>query len=181
MVDVVPMNGHDETELLMRAGALELNSNHPLARAIVEEAKRRDIRITAADNFETVQGKGASGVINGKSFWLGSHRYLEQRIQKTREVHQQLEAMQKAGRTVVVVGNDEHVCGFITLADAIRAETRDAIRQLHAAGIEHVVMLTGDNEDTAKAIAKEAGIDEVHAELLPEDKVSAVKRLVREY
>ena len=181
VVDVVPMNGHDENELLMRAGALELNSNHPLARAIVEEAKRRSIEIVPADDFETIQGKGASGVINGKPFWLGSHRYLQQRDQETPEVHEQLESMQQAGRTVVVVGNDEHVCGFITLADAIREETRDAIRQLHKAGVEQLVMLTGDNEGTARAIAKEAGIDEVHAELLPEDKVAAVERLVKQH
>ena len=181
VVDVVPMNGHDEAELLMRAGALELNSNHPLARAIVEETKRRNLEVDPANEFETIQGKGASGVINGKRFWLGSHRYLEQRGQKTPEVHKQLESMQEAGRTVVVVGNDEHVCGFITLADAIREETRDAIRQLHEAGVEQLVMLTGDNEGTAKAIAKGAGIDEVHAELLPEDKVTAVERLVEQY
>ena len=181
VVDVVPMNGHDEHELLMRAGALELNSNHPLARAIVEEAKRRNLELVSADDFETIQGKGASGVINGRPFWLGSHRYLEQRGQETPEVHEQLESMQQAGRTVVVVGNDEHVCGFITLADAIREETHDAIRQLHEAGVEQLVMLTGDNEGTARAIAKEAGIDEVHAELLPEDKVAAVERLVKQY
>lgn len=181
VVDVVPMNGHDEAELLMRAGALELNSNHPLARAIVEETERRNLQLIPADEFETIQGKGASGIINGKPFWLGSHRYLEQRGQETPEVHQQLESMQEAGRTVVVVGNDEHVCGFITLADVIREETRAAIRQLHEAGVEQLVMLTGDNEGTAKAIAKEAGIDEVHAELLPEDKVVAVERLVKQY
>ncbi len=181
VVDVKPMNGHDEIELLARAGALELNSNHPLARAIVEEARRRQIAVSPADHFETIQGKGASGVINGKAFWLGSHRYLEERGQETSEVHEQLQAMQEAGRTVVVVGNDAHVCGFITLADAIRDETKDAIRELHKAGVEKVVMLTGDNEGTAKAIAAEAGIDEVHAELLPEDKVAAVERLVKQH
>ena len=181
VIDVVPMNGHDEAELLTRAGALELNSNHPLARAIVEETKQRGMTIPAADRFETIQGKGASGVIDGKPFWLGSHRYLEERGQETPEVHEQLETMQEAGRTVVVIGNDEHVCGFVTLADAIREETRDAIAQLHEAGVEKLVMLTGDNEGTAKAIAKEAGIDEVHAELLPEDKVAAVERLVEQH
>ena len=181
VVDVVPMNGHDEAELLLRAGALELNSNHPLARAIVEEGKRRELQLVPAAEFETIQGKGAAGIINGKPFWLGSHRYLEQRGQETPEVHEQLESMQEAGRTVVVVGNDEHVCGFITLADAIREETRDAITQLHKEGVEQLVMLTGDNEGTAKAIAKEAGIDEVHAELLPEDKVTAVERLVEQH
>ncbi|HRX83372.1 MAG TPA: heavy metal translocating P-type ATPase, partial [Pirellulaceae bacterium] len=175
VVDVVPLNGHNETELLERAGALELNSNHPLARAIVEEAKRRSIVVSAAEQFETIQGKGASGIIGGKTYWLGSHRYLEQRGQETPEVHEQLVAMQDAGRTVVVIGNEEHVCGFITLADAIRDETRQAVQLLHDAGIEHLVMLTGDNEGTARAIAREAGIDEVQAELLPEDKVKAIE------
>lgn len=89
--------------------------------------------------------------------------------------------MQDAGRTVVVIGTDEHVCGFITLADAIRDETRQAVQLLHDVGIEHLVMLTGDNEGTARAIAKEAGIDEVQAELLPEDKVKAIELLVTRY
>ena len=93
----------------------------------------------------------------------------------------QLETMQQAGRTVVVIGNDQHVCGFITLADAIRDETREAIKKLHGIGVQRIVMLTGDNEGTARAIAKEAGIDEVHAELLPEDKVAAVENLVLRY
>lgn len=181
VVDVVPMNGHDEEELLTRAGALEHNSNHPLAQAIVAETKRRGMTIPAAERFETIQGKGAFGVIGGKSFWLGSHRYLQQRGQGTAEIDAQLQQMQKAGRTVVVVGNDEHVCGFITLADAIRQEAREVVEQLHNAGVKTLVMLTGDNEGTAQAIAKEAGIDEVHAELLPEDKVAAVERLVEQY
>ena len=158
-----------------------MNSNHPLARAIVKETKERGVRIPVTERFEIIQGKGATGLVNGKMYWLGSHRYLEEREQETPEVHKQLEAMQEAGRTVVVVGNDEHVCGFITLADAIRKETRDALAQLHDAGVEKLVMLTGDNEGTAKAIAKEAGIDEVHAELLPQDKVAVVEELVKQH
>ncbi|WP_286762920.1 MULTISPECIES: heavy metal translocating P-type ATPase [Rhodopirellula] len=181
VIDVVPMNGHDEEELLTRAGALELNSNHPLARAIVDETKKRGMTMPPAESFETIQGKGATGVIDGKTYWLGSHRYLEQRGQETLEVRQQLEAMQEAGQTVVVIGNDEHVCGFITLADAIRDETREAIKTLHQVGIKRIVMLTGDNKGTAKAIGKESGIDEVHAELLPEDKVAEVEELVSRY
>ncbi|WP_442483378.1 heavy metal translocating P-type ATPase [Aeoliella sp. SH292] len=181
VIDVVPMHGHNEDELLMRAGALELNSNHPLARAIVEETRRRGMSFDAAQDFETIQGKGASGTIDGKRYWLGSHRFVEQRGQESPEVHEQLQAMQGAGRSVVVVGNDEHVCGFISLADAIRAESRQVVQQLHDAGIKHIVMLTGDNAGTAKAVAKEAGIDEVQADLLPEDKVAAVERLVQQY
>ncbi len=181
VVDVVPLNGHDVDELLTRAGALELNSNHPLAKAIVEETRRRGMTLPIAERFETIQGKGASGVIDAKPYWIGSHRYLEQRGQETPEVHEQLDSMQGAGRTVVVVGNDAHVCGFITLADAIRPECQDAIRDLHEAGVEQLVMLTGDNQGTAKAIAREAGIDEVHAELLPEDKVALVDQLVERF
>lgn len=181
VVAVVPINGLDDAELLSRAAALEVNSNHPLARAIVAEAKQRGIAIPPVEHFETILGKGATGSIGGKTYWLGSHRYLEQRRQETPKIHEQLKAAQRAGSTVVVIGNDSHVCGFITLADAIREESREAIEHLHAAGIEHIVMLTGDNAGTAHAIAKEAGIDEVHAELLPQDKVAAVEMLVKKY
>ncbi|NOY29833.1 MAG: cadmium-translocating P-type ATPase [Planctomycetes bacterium] len=181
VVDVVPLSGHSETELLERAAALESQSNHPLARAIVAEANVRDINIPAADEFEIIQGKGARGRIEGKPYWLGSHRYLEERKQETPEVHEQLEAMQQAGRTVVVVGNDKHVCGFITLADTLRPTAAETLLQLRNAGIEHLVMLTGDNQGTADVIAGEVGIDEVHAELLPADKVTAVESLVEKY
>jgi len=181
VVDVVPMSGHDETELLQRVAALESHSNHPLARAIVAAANARGIIIPDAQGTEIIQGKGATGRINGKPYWLGSHRYLEERNQETRAVHEQLEAMQQAGRTVVVVGNENHVCGFITLADSLRPAAIETLRQLRAAGVEHLVMLTGDNYGTAHAIASEAGIDEVRAELLPEDKVTAVESLVGQY
>ncbi|NOY41305.1 MAG: cadmium-translocating P-type ATPase [Planctomycetes bacterium] len=181
VIDVVPLSGHDETELLQRAAALESQSNHPLARAIVAAANERNIEIPAADEFEIIQGKGATGRIDGTPFWLGSHRYLEERKQETPEVHEQLEAMQQAGRTVVVVGNDTHVCGFITMADTLRPTASETLLQLRHAGIEHLVMLTGDNQGTADAIASEVGIDEVHAELLPADKVTAVESLVEKY
>ena len=178
---VVPLNGHDETELFERACALESNSNHPLARAIVAEAQRRNIRIPTSRQVEAIPGKGVTGVIDGNAYWLGSHRLFEERAQETPEQHEQLEALQQAGHSVVVVGNDQHVCGFITLADALRNEARDAVGQLHQTGVKHLIMLTGDNQETAQAIARDAGIDKVRAELLPEDKVQAVERLVEEH
>ena len=181
VVDVVPMSGHDETELLQRVSALESHSNHPLARAIVVAAKDRGVTIPDAEEFEIIPGKGATGRINGKRYWLGSHRYLEERQQETPEVHEQLEAMQQAGRTVVVVGNESHVCGFITLADTLRPTAAETLKQLRATGVKHLVMLTGDNQGTAEAIAVQAGIDEVHAELLPADKVAVVESLVAKY
>jgi Cd2+/Zn2+-exporting ATPase len=181
VVNVVPMSGHDEAELLERAAALESHSNHPLARAIVDAAIERGIHVPTAEEFEVIQGKGATGRIGGKPFWLGSHRFLEERNQETPAVHDQLEAMQQAGRTVVVVGNDSHVCGFITLADALRPTAALAVRELRTLGVEHVVMLTGDNHGTARSIADEAGIAEIRSELLPRDKVEAVEQLVEQY
>ncbi|WP_302120125.1 heavy metal translocating P-type ATPase [Allorhodopirellula heiligendammensis] len=181
IVDVVPFPGHERVDLLSRAAALEINSNHPLARAIVEEANHGKIAIPAVEHFQTTQGMGASGSIDGKTYWLGSHRYLVHRKLETPEIHDQLEAAQQAGRTVVVVGDETQVYGFITLADVIRKESRQVIQQLHATGVEHVVMLTGDNAGTANAIADQAGIDEVHAELLPADKVAAMEMLVQRY
>lgn len=181
VVQLVPMNGHDELEFLVRAGALEQSSTHPLAQAIVAEAKKRGCKLPVAEQFEIVQGKGARGIIDGKSYWLGSHRYLEERGQETPQVHEQLEALQTAGRSIVVVGNDEHVCGFIALGDSIRAESVDTIAELHRLGIEKLVMLTGDNAGTAQVVSRAVGIDEVKAELLPEDKVTAVAELVQRY
>jgi Cd2+/Zn2+-exporting ATPase len=181
VVDIVPMSGHDESELLERAAALELQANHPLAQAIVAAASERGATIPEVDEFEIVQGKGATGRIGGKSYWLGSHRFLEERGQETPAVHEQLQAMQEAGRTVVVVGNDSHVCGFITLADSLRPTAAQTVAQLREVGIKHIVMLTGDNWGTARAVADQAGIDEVFAELLPADKVNAVETLVTKY
>ena len=181
VIDIVPLNGHTKTELLERAAALEVHSNHPLAQAIVRKANEEGVDVAAAEEFEIVQGKGARGIVNGKSFWLGSHRYLEERDQETPEVHEQLQSLQDSGRSIVVIGNDEHVCGFLSLADTVRPETKGILADLHAEGIENVAMLTGDNQGTADAIAEEVGIDSVHAELLPENKVEIVELLVEKY
>ena len=181
VIDVIPLNEHSEKELIERVAALEAHSNHPLALAIMRYADEKNISVSEADEFEIIQGKGARGVVNGKKFWLGSHRYLEEREQETPEVHRQLEELQSAGKSIIVVGNDDHVCGFISLADTVREETKGILDELREAGIENVVMLTGDNQGTAVAIAREVGIDSVHAELLPENKVEIVEQLVQRY
>lgn len=178
---VVPMNRHTEEELLERAAALEARSAHPLARAVTNAAAMRRIPVQSAADVEIKQGKGVTGLFQGERFWLGSHRYLEERGQETAEVHEQAQAYERAGQTVVAIGNDRHVCGLLAIADTERPEARDAIAALRRLGIEHVVMLTGDNRATAQAIAAAAGIDELQSELLPEDKVRAVERLVERY
>ncbi len=181
VVEVVPLAGHDERELLERAAALEARSEHPLARAILAYARERGVEMTPAEDFRILQGKGATGRFDGQEYWLGSHRYLEERGQETAEVHQRLEAMSGAGRTAVVVGTAGHVCGLIAVADAVRPEAAKAVAALRAAGIRTVVMLTGDNRGTAEAIGRETGVDEVEAELLPADKVAAIDRLLARY
>jgi Cd2+/Zn2+-exporting ATPase len=178
VIDVIPLHDHTASELLTRASAMEQRSDHPLAQAIVRYAGERGIKPAPADDFRIIQGKGASALFEGRRFWLGSHRYLEERGQETPQVHDDLVRISEYGRTVVVIGNEQHVCGFITLADEVRGHVPQIMEQLRSQGIAHLVMLTGDNEPTARAIAKGTGIDEFRAELLPEDKVSAVDELV---
>lgn len=181
VVEVAPLNGHSEEELLQRAAALEQLSEHPIAQAVLTYAGERQISANQADDFKIIQGKGASGVINGREFWLGSHRYLEERQQETPEIHERIEAMAKSGRTIIVVGNDKHVCGLIALADTLREGVQGILDDLRTLGVAHLIMLTGDNLPTAQAIGAQAGIDEIQAELLPADKVTAIESLMGEY
>lgn len=180
VVEVVPLAEHDERDLLARAAALERLSGHPIAAAILKHADELGVQPLPASDVTAVHGKGVEGTIEGRGFWLGSHRWLEERGQESPEYHERLEVLSAAGRSVVVVGNDDHVCGFIAVADEVRPESRAAIESLRAAGVRTVVMLTGDNRATAEAVGRAVGVDEVCAELLPEDKVAAVERLERE-
>jgi Cd2+/Zn2+-exporting ATPase len=178
---VVPLSGHTEDEVLEIAAAVERRSEHALARAIVRAADDRGIRPAAAEDFQAIKGKGATAKVAGRSVWLGSHRLLEERGQETPEMHGQLENMESDGASVIVVGEDHHVCALIDVADRIRPHAKTAIDEMRSAGIQHIIMLTGDNRGTAEAIGREAGVDEVRAELLPEDKVAAVEELVGRY
>jgi Cd2+/Zn2+-exporting ATPase len=132
-------------------------------------------------DFTILPGRGATGRIDGVPYWLGSHRYLEERHLESPAAHAELEQLASTGRSVIVVGHTEHVCGMIALADAVRPATRDAIARLRTLGVRHVVMLTGDNRPTAESVARDAGITEVMAELLPADKVLAVEALVAKF
>lgn len=181
VVEIVPLAGHDEAELLARAAALEADSEHPLARAVRAAAAERGVRVAPAESFESLPGKGATGRVGGRSFWIGSHRYLEERGQETPEVHDRLEAIAEAGRTAVVVGNATHVCGFLAVADTVRAEAAAALAGLRREGVAHLVMLTGDHAPTAEAVAAAVGIDEVRAELLPAEKLAAIEELVQSH
>ena len=179
--EIIPLNGHSVVELLERAAALETHSDHPLARAILKAAESEGIRVPAAEDYQVVKGKGASARIDGKPFWLGSHRFLHEKGIETPEVHQQLEAMEDAGHSIVVIGNDEHVCGLISIADTIRPDEPAVLAALKKAGVEKIIMLTGDNRGTAEAVASIVGFDAVEAELLPGDKLNIVEELTRTY
>ena len=181
VVEIVARAGHTDQELLAIAAGLELHSDHPVARAIVARAVVEDIKPLPASDFTIIPGKGATGTIGGRPYWLGSHRYLEERGADTPDIQVALEALASSGRTVVVIGEEAHVCGFVALADPVRTTARETVARLRRAGIEHVIMLTGDNEPTARAIAGQTGITEFEAELLPQDKVAAIERLVARY
>ncbi|MBX7257346.1 MAG: cadmium-translocating P-type ATPase [Candidatus Hydrogenedentes bacterium] len=175
---VVPLSGHSAHELLERAAALESQSEHPLARAILRQADAAGVHFAPAEQFQAIKGKGAQGYINGRLYWIGSHRFLHELGEEEDRVHEEAQRLEDAGHSVIVVGNDTHVCGLISVADAVRPEAKDIVLALKDAGIQRVVMLTGDNNGTAEAIAGEVGVDDAEAELLPEDKVEAVQRLV---
>ncbi|QBG46106.1 heavy metal translocating P-type ATPase [Verrucomicrobia bacterium S94] len=179
--EIVPLNTHTCNELLERAAAMEAHSDHPLARAILRLAKKEGINVPPAEDFQAIKGKGASAIIHGRAFWLGSHRLLHEKNMETPELHQQIESMEDAGHSIVVIGNDEHVCGLISVADSVREHAAEVVKGLKAVGLQHVVMLTGDNQGTADAIAKTVGLDDVQAELLPEDKLRTVEGLVQQY
>lgn len=178
---VYPFNGHSQEELLSRAAALEARSNHPLAKAILRYTEQRGINVASADNVTVLPGKGVTGLFNGTDFWLGSRRYLLERSQEIPEISEKAIALEQTGQTVIAIGNDRHICGLIAVADQPRADIKSILQALRRTGIQHLVMLTGDNRVTANNIAAQIGIDEVHAELLPADKVEIVSQMVEQY
>ena len=176
VTDVVALEGEADT-LLAAAAAVETLSEHPLGRAIVLEAKHRSLVVRAGTDHQSIVGRGASALVDGTRWRVGKPDLFDSVDDGVLATRERLEA---EGKTVVVVGRERSV-GLIALRDTLRAEARDAVAQLRALGVSHVVMITGDAAPTARAIAAQAGIDEVHADLLPEDKVRVVEDLVRRY
>jgi Cd2+/Zn2+-exporting ATPase len=179
--EIIPLNGHTHSELLARAAALEAHSEHPLAAAVLKRARLENVQPLDAENFRALKGRGAEATIEGRLFWVGSHRLLHEKGVEESEMHAQAQQMEDAGHSVVAVGSDRHVCGLISVADSIRPEASDLVRELKAAGVRHVAMLTGDNQGTADAVGRALGIDEVRAELLPEDKMKAIQDIQGKY
>ena len=175
LTDVIPAADFDETELLKLAATLEKGSEHPLAAAIVEGAEAREVKLSTTTDFVSITGKGVSGTVEGKKVLLGNKKLLEDFSVNPGEVAEQAENMRKEGETVMFVAVDNAIAGLVAVADPIKETTPEAIRQLHKENIR-IVMLTGDNKATAQAVANKLDIDEVVAEVLPDEKADAVKK-----
>jgi Cd2+/Zn2+-exporting ATPase len=178
---VIALNNHSESDLLMIAASIESRSEHPLAQAIVDYAEARNIQLKVVNDFESITGKGVRASIKGEVFYIGNHRLFEENGWCEEEIHPFLEEIEKRTHTAVVIGSERNVMGIIAIADAVRENARQAIKNLHSEGMEKTIMLTGDNQKTAEAIAREIGIDEFRAELLPQDKVVAIKELLTKH
>ncbi|HVZ64181.1 MAG TPA: heavy metal translocating P-type ATPase [Opitutaceae bacterium] len=172
-----------EPEILRVAAAVDVHSSHPLAKAIVEHVKSRGVDFPRAENYQASSGRGAEGVIDGHAYFVGNHRFTHELGVCSEEIERRLSGIESKGQSVIVVGHRPHgdckgeVLGIIAVGDTVRPNAAEAIKALHAAGIESVVMLSGDNQRTADSIAKQVGIDEARGDLLPDDKVTAVKAL----
>jgi len=175
LVSVVTTAKVDESTLLRLAASLERSSEHPLATAIVAGAEERGIRLVEAVAFDAITGKGVRGEVEGRNVLLGNRALLDEFQIDAGELTTKAEELRGDGQTVMFVVIDDRPAGIIGVADPIKASTPDAIRQLHAEGIR-IMMLTGDSRTTAEAVAHKLGIDEVVAEVLPDQKVDAVKR-----
>lgn len=181
VMDVVPLDRRSERDILAAAAAVESRSQHPLAQAVLERARSEGISINPAQDFQSVTGAGARGLVEGMECFVGNPRLFEGLGVPLGDVTPRIEALQRQGKTVVLVGTDQAVHGLIAIADPLRPEAAQAIADLKRAGIERVVMLTGDNPLAAEAIARQVGVDEVFAELSPEDKTEKVAELDARY
>jgi heavy metal translocating P-type ATPase len=172
VVEVVALGGYEKGEVLRLAAAAEASSEHPLARAVVALAEARRIELPKAEDFQATAGKGITATVEGRRIAIGSPAFM-------RSEGQQVQAMQEAGNTVIVMAVDETPAALIAIADQLKADAIEAIEGLRRAGLEPV-MLTGDNWRTAKAVAEKVGITEYRAEVLPQDKAQVVRELQRQ-
>jgi Cd2+/Zn2+-exporting ATPase len=170
-------------EVLRIAAAIDAHSAHPLAKAVVANAVELKVDFPRAERYQAKSGRGAEGFIDGHMYFVGNHRFAHELGVCSEAVEARLASFEAQGQSVVVVGHRPHdgctgeVLGIITIGDTLRPNAKAAIESIHAAGVEKVVMLSGDNQRTADFIAKQVGIDEARGDLLPDDKVSAVKTL----
>jgi len=207
VTDVIPVNGNTEKEVLRCARGIEKRSEHPIGEAIVARAEAAEVGDHDVEAFEALTGKGVTASVGGRTHYAGKpglfedlgfdlshvHAATDGGVVTTRSqrlcerndcldlLEETIPQLQREGKTVVIVGTEDELEGVIAVADEIRPGAETLVERLHALGVEEVVMLTGDNERTARAIGEQVGIDDVRAELLPEEKVEAVRELDEEH
>lgn len=181
VTQLIPLNAHKAENILAVAAALESRSQHPLARAVSEHATALNVDALPVEDFQSLTGMGAKGRVQGGEWFIGSPKLFKELGTPLETVDAEISRLQGEGNTVVIVGTATQAAGLLAIADPLRPGAAAAVAGLKQAGIERIVMLTGDNTAAAKAIALQAGIDEVHAELSPEDKTRVVAELQQRY
>jgi Cd2+/Zn2+-exporting ATPase len=179
VTDIVTLDALTSTEMLRIAAAAELQSEHHLADALLRKAEEEGISLSdvRTEDFSSITGKGIRTKVNGTSYIIGNHQLMEELRVCTPAVEKVLLDLEREGKTVVIVSDERQVLGVIAIADRVRQESGSTVEALHKLGVRHVVLLTGDNTGTAAAVARLLRVDELKAELLPEDKLSVVKQL----
>ena len=176
VTDMIPAGGISEEELLTYAYALEKKSEHPLARAILAKAQEDGVKELETEEFAALPGNGLTAVIQGENMAAGNYNFVSTQVSVTREIREKAEKLAEQGKTPLYFARNGEMLGLIAVADVIKADSPQAVKELQNMGI-HVVMLTGDNERTARAIGAQAGVDEVIAGVLPEGKEQVIRQL----
>lgn len=179
VTDIVVTNGFSESDFLAMAAGIEKWSEHPLAQAIVARAK--GLKLPPATQFKALVGRGAQAVIDGQAMYIGNVRLFADLDHDLAPFEKVLADFEQQGKTVMLLGTQNRLLGMIAVADTLRKESREAINALHREGMQHITMLTGDNDRVARTIAKKLNLDSFYSELLPEDKVAAVKKIAGDY
>jgi Cd2+/Zn2+-exporting ATPase len=184
---ILPIRSVADAEIMRIAAAIDIHSDHPLAQAIVRHAEERGIKVPQSESYQSSTGRGAEAEIDGHNYFVGNHLFTHELAVCSPKIERALAEIEAKGQSVVVVGHKPHadcageVLGIVAIGDSMRANVPDTIRSLHAAGVEKVVILSGDNQHTVDAIAAQAGIDEAHGDLLPDQKVESIRKLLAAY
>lgn len=179
LTDVIPTAGMSAEELLQYTASLEKSSEHPLAQAIVEGARNKQIDVLDSSSFNAIPGYGIEGSVNGKKMWIGTRKLMQQQGIEIESILTMMEELEDNGKTAMLVAIDGQLAGMIAVADQVKESSKDAISRLKEMGLK-VVMITGDNSRTANAIGRQVGVDEIRAEVLPQDKAKEVEKYQNE-
>jgi len=184
---IIPLNSRTENEILEIAASIDVHSTHPLARAVVAHAQKLGVKAPKSEGYQSISGRGAEAAIDKHIYFVGNHRFAHENAVCTPELESLLKTLEAEALSVIVVGHRPHagckgeIFGVLGVGDSVRMEAKQSVLEIKKAGIEKVVMLSGDNQQTVDAIARMVGIDEGYGDLLPTDKVLRIKQLKERY